>query len=539
MSTIPPGSVPPGSMPPGGGQPPYDPKTQWRVYKDQQKAAWRAQKDAWKAQRYAYRGYPGSYGPRVPSIIGPLILVSIGVIALLIIWGGLSAEQFWAWYGRWWPVLLIAAGLGLLAEWFVDQRREVPVRRGGGFVGILILLAFVGVISGIANNHWNNWHNNWGDHDDFNSMFGRPQHDQEQDVLHTTVPANATIQIENPRGDVSITAGDGPNVEVRAHQIAYANSDAEAKKIFEGEKADVTVSGGTVIVKSPGHNDGAMNLTVVVPKNASVNVEAGRGDVSAAGLGAGATISASRGDVHLSNIDGSVQVHFSSNKGDFSAHQVTGDITADGKCNDLTLSEIKGKVTINGDIFGETHFENLTGGVHLHTSITDLQFGDLPGDLTLNDEDLHITEAKGGVRVTTHSKNIDLTQVSGDTYVDDRDGNISIEPAGNYGVEARNSHGHGDIELTLPQNASATVDGRTRNGDIVSDFPLSVNGDESKTISGKIGGGQAKITLNTDVGDLRIKRGDDTQGAAPAPPKAPVTPKQPKTPKAAPESVEQ
>ena len=44
-------STPP-NMPPGGGQPPYtqyDPKTQWRVYREQQKVAWRAQRDAMPA----------------------------------------------------------------------------------------------------------------------------------------------------------------------------------------------------------------------------------------------------------------------------------------------------------------------------------------------------------------------------------------------------------------------------------------------------------------------------------------------------------
>jgi DUF4097 and DUF4098 domain-containing protein YvlB len=122
--------------------------------------------------------------------------------------------------------------------------------------------------------------------------------------------------------------------------------------------------------------------------------------------------------------------------------------------------------------------------------------------------------------------------------VDDRDGNITIEPAGVYGVEARNSHGHGDIELTLPGNASATVDGRTRNGDIVSDFPLAISGDDSKTASGKIGSGQAKVTLSTDVGDVRIKRGE-TQGTVTAPPKTPAAPKAPKAPKAPAESEEQ
>ena len=65
-------SVPP-NMPPGG----YDPRTQWRVYREQQRAAWRAQRDAWKAQQYAYKAkYQQAYGPRVPSVVGPLILVA-------------------------------------------------------------------------------------------------------------------------------------------------------------------------------------------------------------------------------------------------------------------------------------------------------------------------------------------------------------------------------------------------------------------------------------------------------------------------------
>ena len=51
------------------------------------------------------------------------------------------------------------------------------------------------------------------------------------------------MQIENPRGDVSVTAGDSPNIQVQAHEVAYARSDEDAKKIFEAEQAHVTVSG--------------------------------------------------------------------------------------------------------------------------------------------------------------------------------------------------------------------------------------------------------------------------------------------------------
>ena len=523
-------SVPP-STPPGGGMPPpYDPHTQWRVYREQQKAAWRAQRDSWRAQQHAWKaGVVGSYGPRVPSVVGPILLVAAGVVGLLIYTDRISAGEFWTWYGHWWPLLLIGAGLALLGEWALDLRRKTPVRRGGSFVGILILLAIVGLVAAWGNNFWDPMRAEWGRHDDFFNMFGRPQHDMDQQVLNSQIPANAAIEIQNPRGDVSVTAGDTPTMQVEAHAVAYANSDMEAAKIFASEAAHVTVTGTTVVVKSEGNTSGRMNMTVVVPKTSRVTVNAGRGDVTAAGLGAGTDITAAHGDIHLSTIQGAVQVHFSTDKGDFSAHQVTGDITADGRCNDLTLSEVKGKVTVNGDIFGEAHMESLGGPVHLHTSVTDLQVAELPGDMTLNDDDLRVTEAKGAVRVVTHSKNVELTQIYGDTYVEDRDGNINIEPAGVFSVEAKNSSGKGDLELTLPPNASATVDGRTHNGDIVSDFSLAINGEESKTVTGRIGGGSAKISLSTDVGDVRIKRGT---GVPPAPPPTASIPKPPIPPSA-------
>jgi DUF4097 and DUF4098 domain-containing protein YvlB len=533
----------PPNMPPGGGQPPYgsyDPKAQWRIYREQQKAAWRAQRDAMKAQRYAAKAgyYGGVYAPRVPSVVGPIILIGVGVVAFLVVTGRIAAEGFWTWYAHWWPLLLIGAGLALLAEWALDTRRKVPVRRGGSFVGILILLAVIGL--GAAG--WDNW---WGPFraqfddqggDDFFNSFGRPEHDIDQHLLNATIGANGSIDIQNPRGDVSITAGDGPAVEVTSHEVAFADSDADARKIFDSEAAHLTVSGNAVLVKSESNTSGRLNLTVTVPKSVRVTVNAGHGDVTAAGLGAGLNLTTSHGDVHLNSIAGSVEVHFPNGHHDFSAHQVDGDLTSDGDINDLTLSEIKGKITQTGEILGDVHIENVGGPIHLHTSVTDLQVAGLPGDLTLNSDDLRVTEATGQVRVTTHSKDVDLSQIYGDTYVQDRDGRVSLEPAGNYGVDAKNSKG--DIELSLPPSASATVNARTHNGDIVSDYPIPTMDDENKSATFQVGSGGNRITLTTDNGDVRIKRGSAFPATPPPPavagePSAPEPPRAPhlKTPK--------
>jgi DUF4097 and DUF4098 domain-containing protein YvlB len=515
------------------------------VYRAQQRAAWKAQRDAWKAQSHAWKAsYVSAYGPRVPSVVGPIILIGIGIVALLVLSGRIGAGDFWAWYGQWWPLLLIGAGLGLLAEWAIDLRRETPVRRSGSFVGILIGLALLGFCAAGWNHHMRPWFSHWGDHDDngfddnFFNAFGLPEHESDQQTLNAQIPANAAVEIQNPRGDINVAAGDGSSIEVQAHEMAYAGSDADAKRIFDGEAARLTVSGSAVLVKSESNSNGRINITVTVPKSARVTVNAGKGDVIAAGLGSGIGVTASQGDVHLSSIAGSVQVHLSNSKHDFSAHQVDGDLTSEGDLNDFTVSEIKGKVTQSGEILGDVHLESVAGPVHLHTSVTDLQLASLPGDLTLDSDDLRVTEAKGQVRVQTHSKDVDLSEIYGDTYVEDRDGRVSVEPAGNFGVDAKNSKG--DIEVTLPPGASATVDGHSRNGDIFTEFQLPISGDESKTVSGRIGSGGAKIVLNADNGDVRIKKGSAVPATPPeatsqaeAAPKAPNAPHL-KTPKALP-----
>ena len=537
MSSVPP-NMPP-NTPPGGGAPPpyppYDSKTQYQVYREQQKAAWRAQREAWKTQRNAMKAnYVGAYGPRVPSVVGPVILIGVGVVALLVLTGHIAGGEFWAWYGRWWPLLLIGAGLALLGEWALDLRREVPVRRGGSFVGIIIMLAILGFCAA-GWTHMGPWFTHWdGNDSDFFNSFGLPQHENDQKLVSAEIPANASIEIENPRGDVSITADDGSVVAVEAQEVAYAGSDSEAKKIYDAEAPHLTVSGSTVLVKAEGNSSGRLNLSVTVPRGAKVTVNAGKGDVTAAGLGAGISVKA-HGDVHLSSSAGSVEAHFSEGKHDFSAHDVQGDVSADGDLNDITFSEVSGKITQSGEILGDVHLESVAGAIHLHTSVTDIQVAELPGDLTLNSDDLRINEAKGQVRVTTHSKDVDLSQIYGNSTVEDRDGSISVEPAGSYTVDAKNNKG--DVELTLPPNVSATVNARTHNGDIVSDYPIPSTDGEDKSATFQIGGGGSRIVVSAENGDVHIKKGSAFPSAPTAPNeenglKAPGAPKPPRAPNA-------
>ena len=203
-------------------QPPYTPpprraalrsRTQWRIYREQQKAAWRAQREAWKAQRHAMesRLHGRRLRPARPSIVGPIIWSRIGIVGLLIYSGRIAPATFWTWYGHWWPLLLIAAGLALLGEWALDLRRTTPVDRGGGFVGILILLAILGFGAAGWNDFWGPMRAKWGDRRRqlFQLLRAARARSGSAGPERADSGQRRRSQIENPRGDVSVTAGDG------------------------------------------------------------------------------------------------------------------------------------------------------------------------------------------------------------------------------------------------------------------------------------------------------------------------------------------
>jgi DUF4097 and DUF4098 domain-containing protein YvlB len=271
-------------------------------------------------------------------------------------------------------------------------------------------------------------------------------------------------------------------------------------------------------------------LTITVPKSASINVNAGRGNATVAGIGGNVDAQLQHGNFEAASIAGHVHIHVT-NQGDVSAHDIQGDVTVDGNGGDLTLSDIHGTVTLQGDYTGDTHLEHADQSVHFHSSRTDLEFARLPGDMSLNGDSLHATQVIGPIRVIcSRSKDIEMSQVFGDTHIEDKDARVELEMAGSYPVDVKNTKG--DVEVSLPENAGMTVDARTHNGDIVSDFPLEISGDENKTATGTIGKGGPKLILQTEHADLRIRKAGDAPPMPPAPsaPKVGSAPKAPSAP---------
>jgi DUF4097 and DUF4098 domain-containing protein YvlB len=454
-----------------------------------------SQRDAARAQRYYRRSL------RPPSMLGPVVLIVVGVIALLVETNQLNAFHLWDWYIRWWPLLLIGVGLLSLGEWWLDGRRgQVGRRSHGGLVVLIVLLAILGY--GVSRSHLHGMHLfGHGEDDVFSHLFGQ-EHDADHN-LNRPIPAGALVDIQVPHGDVTVTPSGDDQIHVQSHQVVYAANDRAARRNLEALAPQLTVNGKSVTLRASDKNDGRADLTIEIPNGSVPTVTAGHGDVTIEGLSGDAHVVAERGDVKVDNLTGGLQVRMG--KGEFTAHAVSGALTLQGRLDDVSISDVQGNVALDGDFFGDTNLAHIAAPVHFHSSRTDVEVGSIPGDLAIDSGDLQLNNATGPARISTSAKDVECTGITGDLHVEDGDGDISV--AG-FQLQATARNGEIDSKLDLPVNSAGA----------------------GHSISGKVGTGGPRVELVADHGDIEITAMEPVPPEPPAPPEPPTPPTPPAPP---------
>ncbi len=503
---------------------------QQRAQSNQQRAAERARAAAYKAQARAQREQWRMYwrGQRRPSLIGPLLLITVGVVFLLIHTGHISASSFFAWYGHFWPLLLIGVGVLRLAEWGIDRLRQTsgaPVMRysvGGGVVFTVILLAFIGILV----DHGAQWHadrqhgvgffapNEWN-----NGGFFGERHEENVAPLTRAIAGNGSLAIDNPHGDITITGtSDDGQLHLTTRKEVYTNSDSSAadrlrdlSPVFDGAENALTL-------RVPHVESGSAELTLLVPPTVHILLNSDHGDVRVTNLKAPLSVTSNNGDVEIAAITGTVQLHANHRRRDLNIRSVTGDVSVDGNGREMTLSDIAGNVSIHGDFASGGHFQHITGSVEYHSSRTDLSLAHLNGELQLDGKDLAASEAVGPMLVSTRSRNINLDRVTGDIKVVNNHGDVDVHmapPTGTLTVDNQN----GNVNVSMPEAARFTLNAETSDGDTHSDFNGTDTHGGRGMLSGSVNGGGPTVRLNTSHGDINVSR--NSNAALPEPPSTP------------------
>ena len=473
------------------------------------------------------------------SMTGPVILIILGLIFLLgnlhvISWGRLAIV-----FAHYWPLLLILWGVLKLIEHQRAKQEGLPAPRiGAGGVFLVIGLVMCGLIAThAANYHWDQLREQF-DIDDADIPFlGNSFEFEEQ--FSRDLPAGAAVKIVNDRGAVNVNISNSDKIEFSAHKKIRADNQNDANQWNDRTKPQINVSGNLVTInantRGAGDHPVSIDMNVSIPRKAAVTVAAQHGDVNVMGRDGTVEISNQRGDVSVDDVNGDVDLNL--DRGVNMSHssvrvsQVSGDVSLQGRSDEVTVSEVKGAVRLNGDISDSLKLAKIGKSVSFKSSRTDLEFARLGGDLDLDSDNLRADNLTGPVRISTRSKDVTLESVSGDARIQDENSavQLGLKAAGNVQIDNRN----GDITVGVPDKLGFKVDARSRGGEIQSDFPgLNVNNDDKEgKAAGTVGNGAIRLVLNSEHGNIAIRRSQwESAHATPEPPEPPKPPGIPKAP---------
>ena len=485
----------------------YDPKQQRRFVKEQE----RAQRAAFKAQRDLYRQQTRAL--RRSSVLGPLIVVAVGVAVLLVRSGKVPFPVFATWYGHWWPLLLVGAGTVMLIEWSLDQlgRRDgvPPVRRGlgSGVVFLMLLVALTGAMaSGFHDGHEFVMHGFNINGDNLEEFFGE-KHESEQVVDEAFAPGT-TLSVENPRGDVTITGkSDDGRIHVTLNKQIYSRSDSDAESKADSIKPEMTMAGSVMNLRVTGLEGTSTDLSISLPEGAPTVVNANRGVIAVSSMRAPVTVTSNRGDVDVKSIAGPVEAHMNYRNASFTARDVMGAVSLRGHVQDVNVSDVGGPVSLEGDFYGETHLEHLKGPLTFQTSLTHFTLARLDGEIDIDRSNLSGSQIVGPTALRGRSRNISFERVTGDMDVTNSNGSVEIKsafPLGNMTIE----NSDGSVDLVVPPASGLTVEAETRGGDVEDDLSLTTTKVNDRTrLEGTVGDGASKIRVHTSHADIQIHRG--------------------------------
>lgn len=164
------------------------------------------------------------------------------------------------------------------------------------------------------------------------------------------------------------------------------------------------------------------------------------------------------------------------------AETVRGDVTVRGGEGNVSVQSVEGSVTVT-DVNGRVEASSVNESVTVERVTGDLAVQTVNGDLTL---------------VGIRSASVEASTVNGDITYDG-----TIQNGGRYELSTH----QGDMEVTMPENANATVSVNTFNGSFESDYPVTLTGkNQRRKFSFTIGNGSARVDLESFGGDIRLAR---------------------------------
>lgn len=214
------------------------------------------------------------------------------------------------------------------------------------------------------------------------------------------------------------------------------------------------------------------DLRIAVPKGKSISVNLGVGKAFVSNVEGNIRVSVASADVAADRTRGTLRV--STGSGNVDLRTASGDVSLETGSGDLTVAGAQGT------------------GLRLETG---------SGNVTISDGKV------GTFHVETGSGNIDVTGSSGDDVsFETGSGNVDVTLVSTF-TSLSVETGSGDVTLRVPPTVGAQVDLDTGSGDIdLGGLTLQVRRIEHDHVSGTLGDGKGRLSVETGSGNVRLQK---------------------------------
>ena len=475
------------------------------------------------------------------SLVGPLILIAIGVLFLARnLYPNLPVLDVLAEY---WPFLLIGWGVLRLVEvvYWAATSRPLPVNgvSGGEWVLVIFLCLIGSGLWAVRDKPW------WspgsiriGGLEVFGDAFDYPISAERQSSK------TPRLLIESFRGNARITGGDVSSVKVIGRKTVRALNKDDAEKANQNTPFELVANGDQIIIRT--NQDRASSdarvtedLEITVPKGTTLVDANGRlGDFDISDIAGQVAIASDNAGVRLQNIGGDVRIE--TRRSDIvRAANVKGSVELKGRGGDLELENIDGPVTITASYGGTVQFRGLAKPVRYDGVQGEFVAARVPGQVRITRSDLNARDLVGPVRVTSRTQDVQLSHFTDSLEVSVDRGDVELRP-GNVPLPKIEAHTRfGAIDLAAPPTAGFQISATTDRGEITNDFGAGLNlqnEGRGMSLKGSVGEGP-RIVLSTNRGSITIRKASGEE--APAFPDIPTArPRRIPTPPNAPEPAQ-
>jgi len=444
------------------------------------------------------------------SVIGPLILIAIGVLFLLHnLNQDLSIPKLVAQY---WPWVLVGWGAIRLAEilaWHSRGQALPPAGISGGEWSFVVFLCLLGGGVAAAVNHGPSW--------PLGRFPGVGWH-MMGESYDFPVSAEAggdkltRIVVENLRGTARISGTAEAGVKLTGRKSVRALYRQTAERADRDTPVEMQRQGDILYIRTNQNRWGGSeritsDVEIAVPAGVLLECKSRVGDFEITGMKANVKVDSDNSGVRLQDIAGNVEILV--RKSDIvRAINVQGNIDLRGSGEDLEFDNITGQVTADFPYTGDLEFRNLAKPLRFESSSVNLAVESVAGRLQLTRGEIEAENFSGPVRIRTRSKDIRLSSFTGPAVVDLERGDIHLAPGRSPlgAIEARTKSG--EIEMSLPDKAGFSLKASVNKGSVENDYGLPLTEDSKgpgARLDGTSGVGPA-ITLEAGRGKIRVSK---------------------------------